>query len=448
MRRMKRYITIVCLTLLTLTTACVPATPTETLPQPTEIEAADLNINLLYPTNTTEFEMGRSVKSIIQVSDAHGNLVEDAQVTLTLNDPDGQQVAQLPAMFGDGDVYRTESWQVPHKTTSGDWILVVEARSEAHHGTMTQTLHIKESINEVLLHKYGFWIDSPSLRGIVPALFKERGDARNGAIALGGTIPAQHIFPENWVEVQWREGNFMLDNEETVRKFILETLGVPGIYPMRDLKSFERTTFKGWAAWLVESRSELTRYDEQWMIFYAPEVDKTYAIGTLVVAMPVGIEHHSFLRDSFEVHTEIEANGTAPAPLEDLLAPVELLSPDLGATFFGADQPIVLTWEPAKDLADDEYYLVQIDFDYVETTNHRSYITRDTQFTLPESLYSTPNCSAFNWQVTLMKQTGTDPEGQPAGVALTFPSLYWYVLWYYPPGEQAPFDPRCPNELY
>lgn len=445
---MKRTITILCLTLLTLTTACGPATPTETLLTPTEIPAADLKISLLYPTTTTEFEMGRSIKSIIQVFDMQGNPVEDAQVTLSVKDPDGQQVVQLPAMFGDGNVYRTESWQVPHKTTSGDWTLLVEAQADSQRGSFAQTLPIHDSINEVLLHKYGFWIDSPTLRGIVPSLFKERGDAQNGTIILGGQIPAQHIFPENWVEVDWRAGDFQLDTEQSVRTFILETLGVPGFYPMRALKSIERTTFKGWDAWLVESRSELTRYDEEWMIFYVPEVDKTYAIGTLVVAMPVGIEHHSFLRDSFEVHPEIEADGTAPAPLEDLLPPVELLSPDLGATFFNDEQPIVLTWEPVRQLADDEYYQVQIDFDYVETTNHRRYATRDTQFTLPAELYTTPNCSTFNWQVTLMKQTGTDPDGQPSGVAVTFPSLYWYVLWYYPPGMQAPFDPHCPNEQY
>ena len=437
-----------CLTLLVLTSACAPATPTETLPQPTESSRDDLKISLLYPTTTTEFEMGRSIKSIIQVSDAQGNVVQDAQVTWSLNDPGGQQVIQLPATFGDGDVYRTESWQIPHKTTSGGWTLMVEAQADSQQGSFTQTLHVKDSINEVLLQKYGFWIDSPSLRGITPSLFREQGDAQNGVITLGGMIPAQHIFPENWVQVQWREGDFKLESAEDVRKFMLGTLGRPGVYPMRDLKSFERTTFKGWDAWLVKSRSELTRYDEEWMIFYAPEVDKTYAIGTLVVAMPVGIEHHSYLRESFEVHPEIEANGTAPAPLEALLPPIELLGPEIGTTYFGPDEPIVLTWEPAKELAEDEYYQVQVDFDYVETTNHRRYITRDTQLTLPVELYFTPNCSAFSWQVTLMKQTGTDEQGQPTGEALSFPSLYWYVLWYYPPGVQAPFDPRCPNELY
>ena len=445
---MNKYLTIFFFSLVLLTSACSPQTPTETPPEPTQIPADDLSIRLLYPTSTAEFEMGRSLKSIIQVSDVHGNIVPDAQVTLSIDDPGGQQIAQLPAVFGDGDVYRSDSWQVPHKTTSGDWTLVVEAQADSQRGSLTQPLLIRESINEILLHKYGFWIDSPTLRGIVPSLFKERGDAHNGAIILGGTIPAQHIFPENWVDVEWREGDFPLHSEEDVRSFILDTLGVPGVYFMRDLKSFEPTRFKGWDAWLVKSRSELTRYDEQWMVFYAPEVDKTYAIGTLVVAMPVGIEHHSYLRDSFEVHPEIEANGTAPAPLEDLLPPVELLSPELGATYFGTDEPIVLTWKPAGELAADEYYQVQVDFDYVETTNHRRYATRETRFQLPVELYSTPNCSTFNWQVTLMKQTGTGPDGQPIGVALSFPSLYWYVLWYYPAGEPAPFDPHCPNEQY
>jgi len=101
-----------------------------------------------------------------------------------------------------------------------------------------------------------------------------------------------------------------------------------------------------------------------------------------------------------------------------------------------------------KELAEDEYYLVSIDYNYVEANPRITYTTRETQFTLPESLYSTPNCSVFNWRVTLMQQTGVREDGQPKGKPVSFNSLYWYIQWFYPPGQEAPFKPRCPNEQF
>jgi hypothetical protein len=408
----------------------------------------DLTINLLYPLSTTEIEMGQSLKGIIRVTDAQGSAVGDAQVTLSLTDPHGQLVANMPAMFGGGDVYRTDSLKIPHKVEDGDWTLVVDAKVGVYEGTITQAIHIRNSINEMLMNKYGFWIDSPTLRGIVPSLVKERGDAHNGLITLGGILPAQHIFPENWVEVQWRESDLKLLTADDVGVFMLNTLGNPGFYPMRDLESFERTTFKNWNAWLVNSRSQLSRYDEQWMVFYAPEVDKTFAIGTIAVLPPTGSDAHGILRDGFEVHPKIDANGSAPVPLEDLLPPVELISPELGARYIGANQPITLKWKAAKELADDEYYLLRVDYNYDEGNSIVNYTTRATQFTLPVSLYDTPNCGVFNWQVTLMKQTGMGVDGQPAGKPLSYRSLYWFVQWLYPTGAEALFNPLCPNEQY
>jgi len=68
------------------------------------------------------------------------------------------------------------------------------------------------------------------------------------------------------------------------------------------------------------------------------------------------------------------------------------------------------------------------------------------KFDPPESYYHIPNCGVFNWQVTLMKQTGVGPAGQPTGVPLSHRSLYWFLLWGYPPGQEVPFKQLCPNE--
>ena len=75
-----------------------------------------------------------------------------------------------------------------------------------------------------------------------------------------------------------------------MRGFMLDTLGDLGFTPVRDLGPFGQVKFKDWDAWQVKARGLYLRYDEQWMVFYVPEVDKTYAIGTTVVLPPAGMD--------------------------------------------------------------------------------------------------------------------------------------------------------------
>ena len=425
--------------ILLLSTGCGPKTQTA-VPL-----AEDLTVSILYPIDATAVEMGQAIKGIVKVVNSQGKPVENAEVTLSFKDPAGQLITSLPATFGDGDVYRTDRWTIPHRQQEGNWTLIVEAKTDAHQGKVTTTFHVKNSTSEMLLYKYGFWVDSPALRGIVPTLAKEQGDAQNGMIIWGGAAPSQHIFPESWLEVHWREGDFKLETANDVREFMLNELGEMGFSPIRDLGPFKRTTFKQWDGWQGKSRGEFTRYDEQWTIFYAPEANKTYAILTTLVQAPPGIDAHAFLRDSFEVHPEVDAKGVAPQPLPRFLPPPELVSPQLGTRFLGTDQPITLVWKPVKELAEDEYYLVSIDYNYEDTNLVLEYTTRETQFTLPEALYRLPNCGVFNWQITLMQQTGVSKDGELEGEPISFRSLYWYIEWRYPLGENAPFDPLCPN---
>jgi len=444
---MNKYIHILCLALLCvqIIAGCAPA-PQRT-PQPTP-QNADLKVELLYPTPTTEIQMGQSLKSIVKVSDAQGQVRKDAHLTVSFRDPAGKMIASIPAVFGAGDVFRTDAWMVPHRMEQGAWTLTVEAEAGSHRGAAAQTFQVKDSISEILLNKYGFWVNDPAMGNMQTTLAKEKGDAQNGQISWGGVIPAQHVFPESWLEVQWRTGQFKLENAADVREFMLSTLGNPGQYATRALESFQKTKFKNWDAWEVKARGELSVYDEQWMIFYVPEVDKTYALGTTVVLPKVPGDPHDYLRDSFEIHPEIQAKGVAPEPLPDLLPPPELAGPELGTTFTGTSQPIVLSWEPLKELTPDEYYRVSVDFNFSETNTTVTYATRDTRFTLPEELFGRPNCAVFNWQVTLMQQTGTDKNGQPVGKPLSFSSLYSYVRWLYPPGQEVPFIPRCQNQQF
>ena len=138
----------------------------------------------------------------------------------------------------------------------------------------------------------------------------------------------------------------------------------------------------------------------------------------------------------------------APKPLLNLLPGPRLISPPLGTEFEGLGEPIVLEWELVKKLAEDEYYEVVMDYDYLESNFEYHFYTQDTQVTLPGLLYRSPNCRVFNWRVTLMRQTGSREDGSPIGEAMSHPSLYWYAIWEYPTGEAKPFLPYCPNAQY
>ncbi len=422
--------------------------PPPSLPAATPTVKHSLTINVLYPAANTEVEMGQPVKFIVRVIDGEGQPVPDAQVTLTLHDANGQKVATLPAAAGPGQVYRTGAVPIPHRTAEGEWNIAVEASAAAAEGTGSGAFKVKNSTSEILMNKYGFWLDAPTLKGIVPQLVAERGDARNGMIRWGGTLPSQHVLPENWIELHWREGDFHLDRPDAVREFLLDKVGDLGFTPVREIAPFQATHFQHWDAWQATARGQLEAAQMEWMVFYAPEVDRTYALATTVVLPPAGIDPHAALRDSFAIVPEIHAAGVAPEPLLTKQWPgPELLSPPLGTLFQGTDRPIVLQWKPLKELASDEYYEISVDYNYREANPQATFTTRETQFTLPAELYHAPNCGVFNWQVTLKRQTGVDEAGQPQGEAISYNSLYWYVRWVYPPGT-APFELLCPNEQY
>ncbi len=404
-----------------------------------------LTVTLLYPTKGSRIEMGQALKAIIDVKDANGLPASEAGVQLNLIDSAGTTVATVPAHFGSGDVYRSEPWTIPHRSQPGAWTVTVSATTPEAEGSASTEFQVKESPSETLLRKYGFWVDVPRLNSIESSLMGEQGDAENGLIILGGVRPMQHIYLENWLEVQWRKGDFHITTPEGARDFMLVQIGSFGIYPVRQLGTFQPVKFKQWDAWQATARGQLAQYELEWMIFYAPEVDKTYVLGTLVVLPPPGIDAHEVLRQGFEVHPEVNAAAVAPNKLPRLeQAPLQI-APDLGTRFTGTDASIILKWEPIRPLAEDEYYQVQVDYNYSESNTVVKYTTRETELQLPAPLYDQPNCGVFNWQVSVMRQTGIDANGQPRGEPVSYNSLYWYVEWLRPQGERPPFTPKCQN---
>lgn len=440
------------LTLALLSTCTAPAAgPTarvDLTASPTTAAAAPIRVQLLYPSDEFPIVMGQRIRLTVQVTDTQGEPVNDAAVTVSVADPSGRPVAALDAQVDRLGVYRTENWPVPHRSPAGEWAVSVTAERAGATGTTRGVMRVSNSTSEDLLDRYGFWLDAPTLRGVIPSVTVELGDARSGMIRWGGVVPAQHILPQNWVDVNWRAGRFLLDTPEDVEEFLMTELNDLAFTQVRALGPFTKTRFKGWDAWKVGGVGYVARDLVEWVLFYAPEVDKTYVIGTTVTSPPPGIDPHEVLRASFEVDPANTASGVAPEPLPERLRAPELVSPPLGEQFYGPDASIVLQWEPVKELAEDEYYQVFVEYNIVEASPDTFYATRDTQFTLPETHYHLPNCFVFNWQVTLMRQTGVGEDGQPIGEEISNPSLYYYVRWNYPPGEPVLFEPFCPNSQY
>lgn len=419
-----------------LTPTPVPVRAEETAP------AGNLDVTVLYPGEDTEMEMGQSTRLTIQVTDAQGNVVSDAQITITVHDPEGQTIATIPALHKGNGLYRTDYWTLPHRVLEGTWHLSLEVETDYAQGSCSSSFKVKNSTSEILLAKYSFWLDAPDLNNITPQIGAERGDARNGMIRWGGLVPAMHIKPGCYVEVHWREGNYKLEDPEAVRRFILEN-GLGDLADLRSIDLIQPIQFKGWDAWQAECGTHSWE-EMELVIFYAPEADKTYAIATIVALPPVGLDSHSILRTGFAVFPDVHTVSVAPEPLPRLLPGPELISPPLAARFQGLEQPIILQWKPVKELAEDEYYEVVVNYYYRESYPVAYFITRQTQVTLPETLYRSPNCGVFNWRVTLKRQTGLGEDGQPKGEPVSHKSLYWYFWWQYPPGEEPDFPPACP----
>lgn len=416
------------------------ATPPST-PQP---EAAALAVQMLYPAEGVEVAKGQAIRFTVKVADAAGTPREDAVVQVTVYDASGEALGTLPTERGSEGVYRSILWAVPNARAAGSWRVETVAEAANARGALDSSFLVKNSTSDDFREEYGFWIDAPTLNNIAPMVMLEQGDASAGMIRWGGMLPGMHILHDNWIDLHWRSGAFPLETPEQVSEFIMDELGNVNMSPLRALGPFEQVEWKGWQAWRVGARSRVKQEQVEWMVFYAPEVDKTYAIGTSVVMPPAGIDPHAALRDSFAVFPEVQAAGVAPEPLPRLLPAPELISPAMGTSYIGTDEPIVLEWAPLKELAEDEYYEVAVRYAYIEDTPTVRFQTRDTQLTLPDSLYQTPNCSYFNWQVTLKRELGTYQNGEVRGEELSYRSFLWYVEWKYPVGER-PFSPVCPN---
>jgi LysM repeat protein len=124
-----------------------------------------------------------------------------------------------------------------------------------------------------------------------------------------------------------------------------------------------------------------------------------------------------------------------PTPGPPYAAP-DLLDPAEGETFRGEEADIVLNWTSVGILAEDEWYILRLRLMTEPVYQHPSVWTKVTSWRVPASLHPSTLSLAetgshlFRWDVTVVRHTGTRPDGRPDGIAISPMSATRSFFWY------------------
>lgn len=128
-----------------------------------------------------------------------------------------------------------------------------------------------------------------------------------------------------------------------------------------------------------------------------------------------------------------------PTPGPPYTAP-DLLDPAEGEIFRSEEADIVLNWASVGILAEDEWYILRLRLMTEPVYQYPSVWTKSTNWRVPASLHpsavltTTPSLRAeshlFRWDVTVVRHTGTRPDGKPDGMAISPMSATRSFFWY------------------
>nr|MBC7243990.1 zinc ribbon domain-containing protein [Chloroflexota bacterium] len=124
-----------------------------------------------------------------------------------------------------------------------------------------------------------------------------------------------------------------------------------------------------------------------------------------------------------------------PAPTRTPTLPftaLRLIGPENQVEFRGGDAQIQLSWDSVGTLAEDQWYAVNLRFMSGGVAQYSGTWTKETNWVVPSELYTKAGQSerAFQWNVTVMKQTGITEDGNREGIALSPPSETRIFFWY------------------
>ena len=122
--------------------------------------------------------------------------------------------------------------------------------------------------------------------------------------------------------------------------------------------------------------------------------------------------------------------------------------PVIMLTAKGEEADIVLNWASVGILAEDEWYILRLRLMTAPIYQHPSVWTKVTSWRVPASLHPSalrlgsgqalltagPSAEAeshlFRWDVTVVRHTGTRPDGKPDGIAISPMSATRSFFWY------------------
>ena len=129
--------------------------------------------------------------------------------------------------------------------------------------------------------------------------------------------------------------------------------------------------------------------------------------------------------------TETVRPTPTSTPTPRFVAP-QLSEPADQAEFYGRGTQIVLSWGSAGELQDDEWYAVSLRFLAAGAQQYSGTWVKETSWPVPNNLYEQAGHDerALTWDVTVMRQTGSKPDGGREGVAVgpvsEVRTFYWY----------------------
>ena len=134
-----------------------------------------------------------------------------------------------------------------------------------------------------------------------------------------------------------------------------------------------------------------------------------------------------------------------PLPPAASHMPIPLLAPTLreqpdGASFSGKETQIILRWDSVGSLDGDEYYMVVVLFAHSQETWRDEHWVKETNLQVPAYLLDNATGDRYEWNVTVMRQTGTKLDGMKEGMPISPASATWHFTW-----TAAGTQPATPN---
>ena len=88
--------------------------------------------------------------------------------------------------------------------------------------------------------------------------------------------------------------------------------------------------------------------------------------------------------------------------------------------------------------------MVVILFAHGQETWRDEHWVKEISFQVPAYLPDNATSDRYEWNITVMRQTGTKPSGMPEGTPVSPASDTWYFTWTVPPPTPTPRDTDTP----